>query len=159
MKFCHLHCGHCLLINLMLGLSPIHLKPCIIGKYQRGLFLTYMFYACSLIFLFILFISFGRTCPISCPKRKTLPWTSFFRAKAAARWLSYSTNMYLVNKSFLNLKSFFFFFAAQFLLYSTSMSQTSIYLQSYLACAINAQSPFLHDDEELSPPRFSFVRL
>ena len=35
------------------------------------------------------------TCPISWPKRKTLPWTSFFRARAAARWLSYSTNMYL----------------------------------------------------------------
>ena len=46
----------------------------------------------SLIFLFMPFI---RTCPISWPKRKTLPWTSFLRAKAAARWLSYSTNMYL----------------------------------------------------------------
>ena len=48
--------------------------------------------------LFNLFISLNQTCPISWPKRKTLPWTSFFRAKAAARWLSYSTNMYLAKK-------------------------------------------------------------
>ena len=108
MESCYLDRGHCLFVYLVLRLRPIHLQPVknvifdFHGAYS-SLALSSHFHHKShnlpcvqiMVFSTIQTTSDLFTCPISWPKRKTLPWTSFFRARAAARWLSYSTNMYL----------------------------------------------------------------